>query len=80
MDTHPEAEGVQIRLLREAGIKRRFELMCSLTQTVLELSRNAIRRRYPKLSEQEVGLKFVALCYGDELARQVRNYLERRGA
>ena len=77
-DTHPEAERVQIQLLREAGTARRLALTFSLTQTVLELSREGIRQRYPELTQRERRLKFVALCYGEDLARRVHVDLERR--
>ncbi len=77
-DTHPEAERVQIQLLREAGTARRLALTFSLTQTVLELSREGIRQRYPELTQRQRRLKFVALCYGEDLARRVHADLERR--
>ena len=77
-DTHPQAERVQIQLLREAGTARRLALACSLTQTTLELSREGIRQQYPALSERERRLKFVALCYGEDLARRVHADLTRR--
>jgi len=79
-DTAPEAEEVQIRLLREAGVERRFGLAMSLSHTAIELSRGAIRQRHPDWSEREVKLEFVRLCYGEKLASEVRAYLERRGA
>ena len=77
-DTHLQAERVQIQLLREAGTARRLALACSLTQTALELSREGIRQRYPALSERERRLKFMALCYGEDLARRLRADLIRR--
>jgi len=77
-DTSPEAERVQIELLRQAGPARRFALARSLSQTTMQLARGAIRRRYPEASEEEVGLIFVALHYGPELAEQVRTHLARR--
>ena len=77
-DTHPEAEKVQIDLLRKASTSERFALMCSLTATAISLSRRAIARANPDLSPQEVDLKFVELHYGKELASRVRRYLKRR--
>ncbi len=77
-DTHPQAEHVQIQLLRQAGTARRLALACSLTQTALELSREGLRHRYPELTERERRLKFVALCYGEDLAHRVRADLTRR--
>ena len=71
---------MQIRLLREAGVARRLDLAMSLSQTAIELSRGAIRERHPDWSDREVQLELVRLCYGEELARDVRAYLVRRGA
>ncbi len=77
-DTHLQAERVQIQLLREAGTARRLALAFSLTQTALDLSREGIRQQYPALTDRERGLKFVALCYGEDLARRVHLDLMRR--
>jgi hypothetical protein len=74
-DTDPEAERVQFELLRRAGPGRRAAMAASLTQTVLELSRNAIRRALPGASEEDVRLRFVDLNYGRELAAEVRRHL-----
>ncbi|MEO8971845.1 MAG: hypothetical protein ABI406_09645 [Ktedonobacteraceae bacterium] len=77
-DTSPEAERVQIDLLRKAGVVRRIELAFSLTQSAIELSRQGMRRRYPLASEEDLNLLFVELNYGKELADRVRTALSRR--
>ena len=77
-DTRPEAEAVQIALLREASPARRFSLACYLTQMAIFWSRRAIRLADPGVSEREVGLRFVALHYGEKLAAKVRRYLDER--
>jgi hypothetical protein len=77
-DTHPDAEKVQIELLRKASTADRFALMCSLTATAISLSRRAIARANPDFTPQEVDLKFVELHYGKELAGRLRRYLETR--
>jgi len=77
-DTHPEAERVQIDLLRRASTAERFALACSLTATAVSLARRAIARANPDFSPREVDLKFVELHYGKELASRVRRYLEGR--
>lgn len=79
-DTSIHAERVQIRLLREAGLTRRLEMALALTTMAVELSRAALRKRHPTLSEREVELRFVELCYGQELAQRLRSHLERRDA
>ncbi len=77
-DTHPEAERVQIELLRKASPARRFSSVRSLSRTTIELSRRAIRRRMPAASETEVALAFVELHYGKELAERLDRYLAAR--
>ncbi len=77
-DTHPSAEEVQLSLLRQATVSKRLSLMCSLSETTIQLSRRAISRANPTYSQLEVKLAFVAYHYNEELAERVRQYLERR--
>ena len=75
-DTHPIAEMVQIRLLRNAGQLRRSRLMLSITQSAFNLSRHGIRQQYSHLSPLEQNLKFVELVYGPHLAARLKKYLQ----
>ena len=77
-DTHPQAEEIQIMLLRQVSIAERFAIMHSLSETAIQLSRRAIQRANPTYSELEVNLAFVAYHYGEDLAERVRQYLEQR--
>ncbi len=77
-DTHPEAEKVQLELLRKATVAERFAKMRSLTAMTISLSRRAIARANPRLSPEQVRLKFIELHYGKDLAKRVRKYLENR--
>ncbi len=77
-DTDPETERVHREMLRAAGPARRLRLALSLSTTVMSLSRAGLARRHPTESEEEIGLRFVALHYGQELADEVRGDLERR--
>lgn len=77
-DTHPEAEAMQVRLLRAASLRRRSALAQSMSQTAIEMSRRALRRRYPGLSEVEIRLRWVTYHYGEELGARLRADLERR--
>ena len=63
---------MQIRLLRSASIARRTSLAFSLTRTIVELARRSLGRLDPGADEIEIGLRFVALNYGEDLARRVR--------
>jgi hypothetical protein len=77
-DTDPEAERVQLGLLRRAGPARRLQMGLSLSAQVITLARSAIQRAMPEASELEVNLRFVELHYGRELADDVRRYLAAR--
>ena len=78
MDTSPEAEGVQIELLRKASPAKKFGLVSSLSQTLIQASRRNLRRLHPDFSEEELALLFVELNYGKELSERLRADLERR--
>lgn len=75
-DTSAEAERVQIELLRRAGETRRFALCRSLTETVVALSRRALRERMPGASDAEVLVRWVAIHYGERLAAGVARRLQ----
>ena len=74
-DTSPQAERVQIELIRQASVSERISRVRSLSQTVMFLSRRAIQRANPSLSEQEVDLAFVSNHYGEKLAKRLRVYM-----
>ncbi len=75
-DTSSQAEKVQIELIRESSVSRRISKVRSLSQTTMYLSRRAIQRANPFLSEREVDLVFVANHYGENLAECLGLYLE----
>jgi len=74
-DTDPETERVQLELMRRASPERRLTLALSLSRTVMSLSRAGLARGTPGGSVDEIGLRFVALHYGSELANEVRAHL-----
>ena len=75
--TSPQADQVQVELLRRASPATRAARALSLSATVIELARHAIRERHPDWSEDQVAMEFVAVHYGNDLADRVRAYLER---
>ena len=75
-DTSPQAEKVQIELIRKSSIARRISMVRSLSQMTMFLSQRAIRRANPSLSKREVNLVFVELHYGKDLAERLRSYME----
>lgn len=76
-DTDPKIEQVWISLLRKASTSKKLAQVCSLTHAVVSLSRRAIERQNPGLSEREIDILFVKYHYGSELAARLREYLER---
>jgi hypothetical protein len=74
-DTDPDAERVQIDLLRRAGASRRTQMALSLSAQVIGLARGAIQRSLPEASAIEANLRFVEVHYGPELAEELRRHL-----
>ena len=79
-DTHPDAEQFQISLLRKASVAERIARACSLSETVIQLSRRAICRANPELNEQELNLLYVTYYYGKDLSERLRRYLNCKAA
>lgn len=77
-DTDPETERVHLELLRSAGPARRIRLALSLSRSVIGLSRDGLARRLAGVPPESVGLRFVALHYGADLAEELRAYLASR--
>ena len=78
VDTHPEAEKVQIQLIRQASVTQRIIRMRSLTSSLMQLSKKAIRRANPRASQDELDVLFVKYHYGEELAVRFQAYLQQR--
>ena len=77
-DTDADAERVQFELLRKASPAQRAGLAIRLTATVMALSRRALERQSPDASDEEIGLRFVALNYGADLAAELAAHLHAR--
>jgi len=67
-DTHPEAERVQIELLRRAPAWRKMQMVGELNRTVKELALSGLRRRHPHASPEELRRRLADLLLGPELA------------
>ncbi|MEQ8791834.1 MAG: hypothetical protein RIC55_36595 [Pirellulaceae bacterium] len=72
-DTTLDAQEVQLRLLREKSPSERARLALRLTSDVVRAARRSIGRTYPEFSERQVGLTFIELHYGREIARALRD-------
>ncbi len=77
-DTSDAAARVQLDLLRKCGCERRAQLMRSMTRTVIELSRAALREQLPSVSESDMLMHWVDLQYGRDLGQRVRSYVAAR--
>jgi hypothetical protein len=77
-DTDPEAERVQLDLLRAASPAQRADLAVALTSNAVAASRRARERASPDATEEEIGVRFVELNYGPELAAAVATCLRLR--
>jgi hypothetical protein len=75
-DTHPEAEKVQLELMRNASVADRVAIMRSLTNLSIRMARQAIAEAHPEFSPREVGLYWVELHYGNKLADEFREYVK----
>ena len=76
-DTSPEMERVQIELIRKASPAKLFGLVRSMSQTMMQASRENIRRLHPDANKEELTLIFIELYYGKELADLVRTQMEK---
>ena len=76
-DTSPEMEQAQIELIRKASPSKIFGLVRSMSQTMIQASRENIRRLHPDASKEELTLIFIELYYGKELANLARTQMER---
>ena len=73
-DTSDEALEVQLECLRQMSPQERLRRACAWTGQVRRMAFDAIRRRHPEYSEDEVRLTFIELTYGKDLADEVRNW------
>jgi hypothetical protein len=75
-DTHPEAERVQVELLRQAPAWRKLEMVGQLNQTVRTLALSGLRQRHPEATPQELRRRLADLLLGPNLAAQAYGPLE----
>jgi len=66
-DTSPEAERVQIEVLRRLGVDGRLRLTLDLCESMREVLRDGVRLRHPDYSPREVELGAIRLLLGEEL-------------
>jgi len=70
-DTSPEAEHVQIELLRRASPARKLYMVAQMNQTVRTLALEGLRRRHPHATAEQLRRRLADLSLGPELAAKV---------
>ena len=70
-DTRPEAERVQIELLRRAPAWRKLQMVDQLNQSARTLALGGLRRRSPRATPVELRRRLADLVLGAELAARV---------
>jgi hypothetical protein len=78
-DTSPDALDVQLACFRALTPQERLQKMVASSRRGRDLAMAAIHAAEPRLSDQEVRLRYLALAYGEELATEVRQWLGARG-
>ncbi len=77
LDTHPNAERIQIKLLKQASISELLQKTFAMSSWILWLSKQAISKAHPTWSERKADLFFVEVHYGKVLALKIQEYLEK---
>jgi hypothetical protein len=77
-DTNPEVERVLISLIRKLTMEEKLNRTLNFSSSIINLSKRAIARANPDLSEDEKKLLFVEYHYGIELADKLRKYLKHK--
>ena len=72
------SRAADIQTMSPSQYSKRASLACSLSGTVLQLTRRAVQLRNPTVSAEELDVAFVEVCYGSALARKLKRDLEQR--
>lgn len=70
-DTHPDAEKMQLVILRSMPSWRKFRLINDLVVTGRKLSLAGLRERFPRAGTQELQRRLASLLLGPEMANRV---------
>jgi hypothetical protein len=75
-DTDAKMEALQVRLLREAPVWRKVEMLAQLNTSARMLALSGLRQRHPRAGESELHRRLAGLLLGEELARKVYGELK----
>lgn len=73
-DTSPEAEAVQLDLIRSMTASERAMKAVRMTTRLIRECKATIARNNPSLTPREIGIAFIELNYGKDLAEAVDRY------
>jgi hypothetical protein len=79
-DTSDEALAVQLECLRQMTPQERLRRACAWSGQIRRMAFDAIRRRHPEYTEDDVRLRFIELTYGQALADEVRRWQMEQGS
>jgi hypothetical protein len=78
-DTNPQAEAIQLDLIRKAPVYKRLQVVVSLAKTTRWLTWQALFSRFPDESTESRAERFITLLYDDpSLAKKVKAALLKR--
>jgi hypothetical protein len=78
-DTSPDAQRVQVDLLRRAPAWRKLELLGQLNAMARTLALSGLRQRHPKATAAELRRRLADLLLGPDLAARVYGRLPGEG-
>ncbi|HWP97598.1 MAG TPA: hypothetical protein VN426_12200 [Syntrophomonadaceae bacterium] len=73
-DTDPAAQSFLIDGYRLMPPAARLRLALEMSQTVIELAKAGILKRYPAISQSEMGKRLGAILWGRELSIKVNHW------
>ena len=70
-DTSPEAERIQVKILRAMPSWRKFQLWNDLNTAMRQVALSGLVQRFPSATPEELRRRLATLLLGPELAAQV---------
>ena len=78
LDTHPNMESLQIKLLRETPPWRKMEIFAELNMAARELAVAGLRQRYPEADDTALLRHLADNLLGPDLARKIYAEVDHR--
>jgi hypothetical protein len=71
LDTDEDAEQVLIEMARRVPVSKKLDMVWSISDSVRDLARIGIRRRYPNATDEEMHCRLAALVFDRETVMTV---------